>query len=104
MAKVDINADTLKNNVETSLNEIKKDLKSIAESAKRINTSGSLIGSDKIANIPSKIQECIDKIDGTIEWYGNCSYNYNQFSSETSSDIASMEIPEIKSKDFKIKE
>ncbi len=102
MTIININTDLLKSNVELSLNEVKNHLRSIGDSAQSLNTSLNFDGSDKIVKISSKITECINRINGTMEWYKNCCSNYDHFSNDSVSDIDSLEISDLKPKDFKI--
>ncbi len=102
MTKLNIDTNLLRDSVDTSLNEVKNHLKSIENSASSINVSQGFTGSDKIANIPSKIEHCIDRINETIEWYKNCCNDYDRFSDEAISDIGSIEVNSVKTKNFNI--
>ncbi len=103
MTKIKIDTGALSSSVDKSLSEIKTNLKSIKIDASSLNTSLSFNGSDKIANIATKIGDCITSIGATIEWYENCCYNYNQFSQDSVNDIGSLEVDEFKNKEFEIK-
>jgi len=102
MTNLYINTNLLRTNVEASLNEVKMNLKSIQTSAQRVSTSVTFPGSDKIANIPSKIEKCTNGINTTVEWYNTCASNYERFSSESITDIDGLEVSPIKVKDFNI--
>ncbi len=102
MTSVNINTSSLRTNVDKSLSEVKTNLKTISNSAKSISTSLTFTGSGKIADILSKIDGCITKINNTLEWYKDCSYNYEHFSSDAVGEVDSLEVSELKTKEFKI--
>ncbi|MBQ6285220.1 MAG: hypothetical protein IJK67_02785 [Bacilli bacterium] len=103
MTKLNINTDLLKSNVEISLKEVRSNLKELEKSALGISSPLVFSGSEKLVNISKMINNCVIGIDSTIEWYVNCSNNYDQFSEEAISDIDSLETYKFQSKNFNIK-
>ena len=103
MTKVKIDTELLLANVDKTLSEIKTNLQTVSTDASNIRTSLIFSGSDKIANIPTKIDECITSINNTIEWYKDCCYNYDQFSHDSVVDIDSLVIDKFKVKNYEIK-
>lgn len=103
MTRLNINTSLLKSNVETSLKEVRTNLKELEKNAQGISSPLDFSGSEKLANISKMINNCVVGIDSTIEWYNNCSNNYDRFSEDAISDISSLEAYKFQNKNFNIK-